>query len=482
MSNQVLLSLGANLGNRQGNILQALQYIRARADINGISSFYETEPVGYLEQPKFINIACSLETELPPRELLSFLKWIEKRVGRRETFRNGPRSIDLDIIFYDDLVIDDDGLTIPHPRLQERAFVLLPLAEIAAEKIHPVLKTSVAELLKKIDHSGVQRLKRSLRLRLDQDRQQSKPTVPISLSRVGITNLQRIIRIEDKGRGNLFHAHLELFADLNPKQAGMHMSRFSDVLEELVEEISLQASPDIESLAERLAKQVIKSQKAVRSEVRIRAYSSIARVTPVSAKRSKEVYTLIGMAASSPRETRHLVGVEAEGMTVCPCAQDMVKNYSRELLQEEGFSGSEISRILNILPIASHNQRGRGTLLLGTTRNIRAENLLHIIEASMSSETYELLKREDEFFVVNKAHRNPRFVEDVVREIIRNVVEIYPDLPDEAFVLAKQENFEGIHKHNAFAEHFGTMAELRQEVLTGRKSVHHTTLEEWLNV
>ncbi|MQY77114.1 MAG: 2-amino-4-hydroxy-6-hydroxymethyldihydropteridine diphosphokinase, partial [Spirochaeta sp.] len=205
MSNHVLLSLGANLGNRQGNILQALQYMRARADINGISSFYETEPVGHVEQPKFINIACSLETELPPRELLSFLKWIEKRVGRRETFRNGPRSIDLDIIFYDDLVIDDDGLTIPHPRLQERAFVLLPLAEIAAEKIHPVLKTSVSELLEKIDGSGVQRLERSLRLRLDQDRQQLKPAVPVPLSRVGITNLQRIIRIEDKGGGNLFH-------------------------------------------------------------------------------------------------------------------------------------------------------------------------------------------------------------------------------------------------------------------------------------
>jgi GTP cyclohydrolase-4 len=119
-------------------------------------------------------------------------------------------------------------------------------------------------------------------------------------------------------------------------------------------------------------------------------------------------------------------------------------------------------------------------LLIGSEQPVRAENLVHIVEASMSSETYELLKRPDEFFIVNKAHRNPRFVEDVVREILRNVIEVYPDLPDEAFVLVKQENFEGIHQHNAFAERFGTFAEIRREIVKKEHVVRHTTLEEWL--
>jgi GTP cyclohydrolase-4 len=147
---------------------------------------------------------------------------------------------------------------------------------------------------------------------------------------------------------------------------------------------------------------------------------------------------------------------------------------------EEGFSKGDSERIVSIIPMASHNQRGRGTLLIGSEQPVRAENLVHIVEASMSSETYELLKRPDEFFIVNKAHRNPRFVEDVVREILRNVIEVYPDLPDEAFVLVKQENFEGIHQHNAFAERFGTFAEIRREIVKGEHVVRHTTLEEWL--
>jgi GTP cyclohydrolase-4 len=147
---------------------------------------------------------------------------------------------------------------------------------------------------------------------------------------------------------------------------------------------------------------------------------------------------------------------------------------------EEGFSADEAERAVSAIPLASHNQRGRGTLLIGAEERVRGEELVEIVEASMSSETYNLLKRQDELFVVNKAHRNPMFVEDVVREILYNVVDVYPDLPDEAFVLAKQVNFEGIHKHDVFAERYGTLGEIRQEVLGNKHITHHTTLEEWL--
>jgi len=477
---RVYLGLGANLGDRQANILQALQYVQARATITQVSSFYETEPVGYLDQPRFLNAVCALETELSPRDLLHLLKWIEKRMGRLESFRNAPRPIDMDILFYDDLVLESADLNIPHPRLHDRAFVLAPLVEIAPDLVHPVLNVTVTELLRRVGQEGVKRVERSLKLRLDRDVQQARPAVPVSLSRVGVTNLRRIIQISDGGTGTLFYATLDLFADLNPEQAGVHMSRFSDVLEELAEEISLEASPDIESLAERLARQVVQSQQAIRSEVHIRAQYPMTKVTPVTGKSIQELYTLIGIAASNRKRTRRLVGVEVDGITVCPCAQDMVRSHSRELLLEQGCSETEVERILEVLPLASHNQRGRGTLLIGSEQRVQAENLVHIVEASMSSETYELLKRQDEFFVVNKAHRNPRFVEDVVREILRNVVEVYPDLSDDAFVLAKQENLESIHQHNAFAQAHGTLGQLRRELIRGEHVVRHTTLEEWL--
>ena len=155
---EVLLSLGANLGSRQKNILQALHHIRERASIIRISSFYETEPVGYLDQPLFLNIACKVETDLPPRDLLRFLKSIEKRLGRRQSFRNAPRMLDIDIIFYENLSLDEPDLIIPHPRMQERAFVLVPLAEIAPDLVHPRLKMTVKKLLGRVSREGVQRL------------------------------------------------------------------------------------------------------------------------------------------------------------------------------------------------------------------------------------------------------------------------------------------------------------------------------------
>ncbi len=486
---RVYLALGANLGDRQGNLLQALQRIRARASIERLSPCYETKPVGHLQQPDFLhlqqpdflNMACLITTESSPHELLRFLQQIERQMGRRASLRGAPRPIDIDILLYDGLVLESPELTIPHPRMAERAFVLVPLVEIAADAVHPVLSLTAAEMLQRVDKEGVTLFPRGLHAPLGRDVQQGRPSIRVSLSRVGVSGLRRIIRITWGGQEHLFYAEMDLFAELDSRQMGIHMSRFSDVLEEVAEEITLEKSPNIETLAERIARQLIERQQAIRSEVHVQAVYPMQKTAPVSGKRMQELYTLIGIAVCTRERCKHIVGAEAEGMTVCPCAQDMVRDYSRERLLEQGFSREEAERALSAIPIASHNQRGRGTLMIGSDREVHAEDLVGIIEASMSSETYDILKRPDELFVVTKAHHNPGFVEDVVREMLQNVVDIYVDLPDATFVLAKQSNFETIHKHDAFAERYGTLDEIRMEILVGQQSSKRTSLQEWLH-
>jgi GTP cyclohydrolase-4 len=482
MSHPVYLSVGANHGDRQATILQALQYLQTRATIKKLSSFHNTDRDSESKSPgaNFLNVVCEVLTDLTPKDLLRFIGWIQERMGQHRVNANIQLAVDIDILLYDGLAEGNTPPETPHSELEKRACFLVPLAEIAPKAVHTITGVTIASLAKKVDSAKVNQIDRALRFRPANDIQQSSPTVHVSLSRVGVTNLKRIIQIADGGRGILFYAELNLFVDLHPDQAGVHMSRFSDELERLVEKISIGPSQNIETLAAKLAQEVVRTQGAIYSEVHIRAKSPMMKATPISGKPVEELYTLIGIAASTLNQTKHLVGIEVEGMTVCPCAQDMMRSYSKDLLIKEGFPKADAERIVSIVPMASHNQRGRGTLLIGSVQPVRAENLVHIVEASMSSETYELLKRPDEFFIVNKAHRSPRFVEDVVREILRNVIHVYPDMPDDTFIMAKQENFESIHQHNAFAERFGTLGEIRNEILMGDYIVRHTPLEDWL--
>ncbi|WP_236022924.1 2-amino-4-hydroxy-6-hydroxymethyldihydropteridine diphosphokinase [Dictyobacter formicarum] len=151
----VYLALGSNLGDRQAQLKEALQKLRQVVDIQLVSSVYETEPVGYLDQPRFFNIVCQGYTNLAAQELLQWAKDIERQLGRQTVIRNGPRPVDIDILLYDTLVYTGDNLIIPHPRMHERAFVLVPLVEIAPEVRDPLSGKTAQELLQGITQDGV---------------------------------------------------------------------------------------------------------------------------------------------------------------------------------------------------------------------------------------------------------------------------------------------------------------------------------------
>ena len=170
---------------------------------------------------------------------------------------------------------------------------------------------------------------------------------------------------------------------------------------------------------------------------------------------------LIGIAAATPTRLRRVVGVEATGINACPCAQGLVRGRGGRPAAEAGFGDGDVDRILELVPLATHNQRGRGTLFVGTDAQLNAEELVGIVERSMSSPVYELLKRPDELFVVEHAHLQPRFVEDSVRAALSETLERYPELDDDDFVLSRQVNFETIHDHDVVAERSGTVGELR---------------------
>jgi GTP cyclohydrolase I/GTP cyclohydrolase-4 len=316
---------------------------------------------------------------------------------------------------------------------------------------------------------------------LTPDLQAGPSEVPLALSRAGVRGVQKAIRISHGGHEKLIAADIDCTVDLDHSRKGVHMSRFPELFEEAIEEVVIGEALLVESLAEHIAAHIVRRQHALRAEVRIVARYPLERETPVSGLPTQEMVSLIGLAAASEQRTRRLVGVEANGINACPCAQGLVRERAAERLGDAGFTDLDVERILELVPLATHNQRGRGTLFVGSDEPVNAEELVRIVEGSMSSPVYELLKRPDELFVVEHAHLQPRFVEDSVRLSVKGALDAMPELADGDFLFARQVNFETIHVHDVLAEREGTVGELRAELASGVAAERHTSLAAWLS-
>ncbi|MEH3055432.1 MAG: GTP cyclohydrolase MptA [Patulibacter minatonensis] len=318
------------------------------------------------------------------------------------------------------------------------------------------------------------------------DVQASRPRVPISLTHVGVADSEKVIRLKTPEGEQRFAATFACAVELGGNQKGAHMSRFEEVVNDAIGEVVLgeTAVPRAEQLAARIAEVVRERQGARRAEVSLVARYPEHKPAPVSGIETQEIYTLLATAAASAQGTRRIVGVQAQGMTACPCAQGLVQDSARQLLLADGFDDAEIERIFTAVPVATHNQRGLGTLEIGLPEGVEldldAAALVSIVEASMSSEIFELMKRSDEGAVVERAHRNPRFVEDCVRETIAGVIARLPQLGDATWIHARQQNLETIHQHDVVASRTGLLGEMRAEARGDAVLSQHLSRESWL--
>ncbi|MGN0176830.1 MAG: GTP cyclohydrolase MptA [Methanobrevibacter sp.] len=304
------------------------------------------------------------------------------------------------------------------------------------------------------------------------DTQDDTPSIPIKLTRVGVKGVKKLLQLERTNkRPIILLPTFDAFVDLPNDQKGVHMSRNPEAISEVLESVAKDPTADIESLCAKIVeKMMTKHEYAKRVEISMTTDFMFMKRSPVTKNKTQEMSKLIAKSVGFRDEDgnikiRKSIGAEVIGMTVCPCAQESVRESNKnELLK---FLDEETTqKVLDTVTFASHNQRGIGTLLVEVPedKKVKAEDLIDIIEKSMSSPVCELLKRPDENATVMNAHKNPVFVEDCVRNMMEKVAKKYADLPDNTLITARQENEESIHRHNAYAEKVTTMGELKSEL------------------
>lgn len=305
------------------------------------------------------------------------------------------------------------------------------------------------------------------------DVHETKPRFPLTVTRAGIVNFETPIRLVVNGERYTSIATIDIFVDVPATKKGAHMSRNIEAIDEIFKNHEVEVDFNaIGDYAVKLAKKLAdKHYYASRIEVDIVFQLPYEKLAPSSGAKSYSVARVIVGSriykSEKETETSKILGVEIEGMTVCPNSINMTRDYAREALAKAGFSEEEIDKILSLVPVSAHNQRGTSRLLIETDSsvNIPIFDLINIIEKSLSSPVYPILKRVDEQSMVINAHMNPRFTEDVVRYMIGLFLKKFGDsLPKNTIVIASQRNYESIHAHDVMAEISGFVGELMKEI------------------
>lgn len=303
------------------------------------------------------------------------------------------------------------------------------------------------------------------------DIQANQPDIPITLTRVGVTDVKKLVEVARKDkRPIVLVSTFDIFVDLPSDRKGANLSRNFEAIDEVLEEMIASPVYEIEDLCGEVAKRLIdRHEYALIAEVRMKSEYVLKRETPATKIKCQEVVNIFAEAKAIRGKTltiRKLVGAEVLGITACPCAQEIMIDKARKELKTLGVESDVIRKFLSNVPMPTHNQRGRGIISIEVhdSHFVSLEKIINIIENSMSSQMFELLKRTDEAAIVERAHKNPKFVEDCVRTMAQKIVREFPELPDDSVIVIKQINEESIHRHNAFAERKSTLGELRQEI------------------
>lgn len=274
------------------------------------------------------------------------------------------------------------------------------------------------------------------------------------LTKVGVTGVMKPVQVARPRKSVTLTTTFDVFVDLPWDQRGAHLSRNLEAIGELVDESVRTPVESLESLTAAIAASLLeKHPYATEGEVWAKSDYFLEKTTPMGRK-SLESYKLVARANArrgARIEVRKSIGVEVLGMTACPCAMETIRE------------GNPAYASVKDAPVITHNQRNRTSLVVEEPDgfNIEADDLIAIVESSVSAPTFEVLKRPDEGRLVEEAHARPRFVEDVVREVLGRVLEAYKDLPGSVVVKVKSDSEESIHKHNAVAQRVATLGELR---------------------
>jgi GTP cyclohydrolase-4 len=308
------------------------------------------------------------------------------------------------------------------------------------------------------------------------DVQATNPDVQISLTKVGITEVKKMVEIKrGEKRPIILIPTFDIFVDLPSDRKGANLSRNLEVIDKTLEDALKKPIYAIEDLCVDVCKDLlVRHEYASRAEVHMKGDYMMKRHSPATHLECQEVYDICGDAVvTRDGVVNKGIGARVVAMTACPCAEDIMKAEAEQKLIRLGIEQAKIDEFLAEMPMPTHNQRGVGSIQIEFVESvsdspehnkISIESIIDIIENSMSSPMYELLKREDERYVVFNAHKNPKFVEDCVRTMAKNLVQRFPNMGKDSIVTIKQVNEESIHRHNAFAERIATFGELKNEM------------------